>query len=240
MSEWISVDNRMPDRHGRKYLVKGEYGVIACACYLDGGRGWLSSPDQNKLIPEVTHWCPIPEFDCPEPESEWTLVVQGKPPGAPRDCVIVWVKRYDGHIRLAYLDRHYHWIDVNTDKKVQGVVESWRSLTVQERYMTTDELLLMPGGVVKEPELERCVIQETATGCLRFERRNGQGTIGLSLAVNRVDFFGYEYADGHIRPAPLYHDTVDPRDCIPRLTAGTHAEMKTVRPVAVLFRRAKA
>ncbi len=63
MSEWISVDDRMPDdvQSCESLLVYCAYPACkeADVAYLDSDYIWCSE-DSHKPIP-VTHWMPLPE-----------------------------------------------------------------------------------------------------------------------------------------------------------------------------------
>ena len=53
MSEWISVNDRLPDDHGI-FIIVTESGFIGiCSYSTDTGFAWKGS--------EITHWIPLPE-----------------------------------------------------------------------------------------------------------------------------------------------------------------------------------
>lgn len=60
-SEWISVEERLPDGNGR-FLTVDEKGNMM-TCYFGGRFGWFASVcDKNA----ITHWMPLPEQPKPE------------------------------------------------------------------------------------------------------------------------------------------------------------------------------
>ena len=65
MSEWISVEDKLPDKPG-VYKVKGRRGSIGAHSVVErthfNGQSWASFFDWDK----VTHWMPLPE----PPEAE--------------------------------------------------------------------------------------------------------------------------------------------------------------------------
>ena len=56
MSEWISVEERLPERLVDVLLCYGD-GSIGIDCWFDGLGGFLLEDFHGK----VTHWMPLPE-----------------------------------------------------------------------------------------------------------------------------------------------------------------------------------
>ena len=59
MSEWISVKDRLPEEHTKKFLAVTKWGHIMLAERRYGSKtmvvGGLS------LLSDITHWMPLPE-----------------------------------------------------------------------------------------------------------------------------------------------------------------------------------
>lgn len=55
-SEWISVDERLPDENGR-FLTVDKIGDMM-VCYWEKHFGWFASVCNKNAI---THWMPLPE-----------------------------------------------------------------------------------------------------------------------------------------------------------------------------------
>ena len=81
-NEWVSVDERLPDKHG-EYIVcacdEGEpideriWGdtVVVCADYYDGAFTWYEGNTEYDISDIVTHWMSLPEPpDCRPPEGD--------------------------------------------------------------------------------------------------------------------------------------------------------------------------
>lgn len=63
MSEWISVEERLPDDMDAEVTVDAlayEDGVIHQAFYDKSSGVWIDT-DGDELHGEVTHWMPLPE-----------------------------------------------------------------------------------------------------------------------------------------------------------------------------------
>ena len=67
LNEWISVDERLPEKHQAVLIFDGEE-MIVCTCYRLGGHGslvWERPNDfsewENRQDYFATHWMPLPE-----------------------------------------------------------------------------------------------------------------------------------------------------------------------------------
>lgn len=60
MSEWISVDERLPDL-GEEILTVDCYGDMETARFDKGMYGYISFFTTNGTV-EPTHWMPLPKF----------------------------------------------------------------------------------------------------------------------------------------------------------------------------------
>ena len=79
-NEWVSVKERLPDKHG-EYIVcacdEGEpideriWGdtVVICADYYDGTFTWYEGNTEYDISDIVTHWMPMPAP--PDNEQKW-------------------------------------------------------------------------------------------------------------------------------------------------------------------------
>ena len=63
MSEWISVEDRLPEQMGR-YLTVDRYGVIDF-CWFSNVRQWTFFADKKRFL-TVLYWMSLPELPIPE------------------------------------------------------------------------------------------------------------------------------------------------------------------------------
>lgn len=60
MSEWISVENRLPDFAETVIFTDGE-SVKVGRCYKKFNGGWHDQLSHAQSVNNVTHWMPLPE-----------------------------------------------------------------------------------------------------------------------------------------------------------------------------------
>lgn len=70
MSEWISVEDRLPDKHTEVLTYSEEYDCII-GCLLDSGKWgaiWVDYESGEPWLTDaiVTHWMPLPELPVTE------------------------------------------------------------------------------------------------------------------------------------------------------------------------------
>ena len=60
MSEWISVDARLPGFDDYVLVYNGEYHEISSLCPLNNGEWWSNERKSYLCKDKITHWQPLP------------------------------------------------------------------------------------------------------------------------------------------------------------------------------------
>lgn len=61
MSEWISVDDRLPgDKDDSFWVLVYADGAMNCMAYSNGWKDWTNAKTHNICIDQITHWMPLP------------------------------------------------------------------------------------------------------------------------------------------------------------------------------------
>ena len=59
MSEWISVEDRLPELWTPVLVLK--YAELHAVCHLTDGRFFEETPWPHRKAVEITHWMPLPD-----------------------------------------------------------------------------------------------------------------------------------------------------------------------------------
>ena len=74
MSEWISVEERLPE-YGKWCLVVGRFGIVQRVAYVRDIGEWMPACEHADSVPNsyVTHWMPLPAPPPGTPPTPLTL-----------------------------------------------------------------------------------------------------------------------------------------------------------------------